>query len=134
LKPGGRSAPKENLMTTTTADRDFKGPYAKPLADLADLIHWLESKHDKSFVKAGDDKVYAFGGDGFVLVLDESTWDSLIELFTPKGAVSIKPNGEGLLVQGSSQDEKELKEMMREGIKGLRQYYENRYWSTPQGA
>ena len=121
-------------MTTNTTNREFKGPYAKPLADLAELIQWLESKHDNSFVKAGDDKVYAFGGNGFVLVLDESTWDSLIELFTPKGAVSIKPNGDGLLVQGSSQDEKEIKEMLREGIKGLKQYYETRYWTTPQGA
>lgn len=119
-------------MTTNNPERDFKGPFAKPLGDLAQLINWLEAKHDKSFVKAGDDKVYAFGGNGFVIVLDESTWDGLIELFTPKGAVSIKPNGDGPLVQGSSQDEKELKNMIQEAITGLKQYYETRYWSTPQ--
>ncbi|MEK6300369.1 MAG: hypothetical protein AABO41_06575 [Acidobacteriota bacterium] len=118
-------------MTSKPTDQEFKGPYAKELTELAELIQWLESKHDKSWVKAGDDKVYAFGGNGFVLVLDESTWKGLIELFTPKGAVSIKPNGDDLLVQGSSQDEKELKGMLRDGIAGLRNYYENRYWATP---
>lgn len=121
-------------MTSELEKPEFKGPYAKQLADLAELITWLEAKHDKSFVKAGDDKVYAFGGNGFVLVLDESTWKSHIELFTPKGAVSIKPNGDGLVVQGSSQDEKELKAMLLDGIAGLKNYYEDRYWTTPQGA
>jgi len=122
-------------MTSTTTEVSFKGPYEKQLVELANLIEWLVSKHDKSFVKAGDDKIYAFGGNGFVLVLDERTWGGLIELFTPAGAVSIKPNGDGgLLVQGSSQDEKELKAMILNGISGMRNYYENRYWSTPQGA
>jgi len=126
--------PNAKLMTSKPTDQQFKGPYQKPLAELADLIDWLESKHDKSFVKAGDDKVFAFGGNGYVLVLDESTWKGLIELFTPKGAVSIKPDGDSLTVQGSSQDEKELKSMLLDGIGGLRSYYENRYWTTPQTA
>lgn len=105
------------------------------MVELADLIEWLVAEHDKSFVKAGDDKVYAYGGDGFVLVFDETTWRGLIELFTPKGTVSIKQNGEGkLLVQGSSQDKKELANILKEGVRGLRRYYENRYWATPHGA
>ena len=122
-------------MTSTNTDVSFKGPYEKQLGELANLIDWLVSKHDSSFVKAGDDKVYAFGGNGFVLVFDERTWEGLVEMFTPKGAVSIKPNGDGgLVVQGSSQDEKELKSMLLNGISGMRDYYENRYWATPQGA
>jgi hypothetical protein len=122
-------------MTSTAPEVSFSGPYKDVLVELADLIQWLTSKHDASFVKAGDDKVYAFGGDGYVLVLDESMWQGLIELFTPKGAVSIKPNDDGgLLVQGSSQDHKELKALLRDGVSGIRNYYENRYWSTPQGS
>lgn len=121
-------------MTSKSPEIDFKGPYQKLLNELADLIEWLVAKHDKSFVKAGDDKVYAYGGDGFVLVFDDTTWRGLIELFTPKGAVSIKPNGDGmLLVQGSSQEEKELANLIHEGVRGLRRYYENRYWATPHG-
>ena len=58
-------------MTRTATDRNFEGTFKKQLADLADLINWLESEHDKSYVKAGDDKVYAYGGNGFVLVLSE---------------------------------------------------------------
>jgi hypothetical protein len=122
-------------MTSTAPEVSFTGPYKDVFVELANLIEWLTSKHDQSFVKAGDDKIYAFGGDGYVLVLDESMWQGLIELFTPKGAVSIKPNDDGgLLVQGSSQDQKELKGLLRDGIKGIRNYYENRYWSTPQGS
>lgn len=122
-------------MTSKPTDVFFKGPYERSLVELADLMDWLVAKHDKSFVKAGDDKVYAYGGNGFVLVFDETTWQGLIELFTPGGAVSIKPNGDGaLLVQGSSQDEKALAEILHNGVRGLRNYYENRYWATPHGS
>lgn len=122
-------------MTSKATEVDFKGPYERPLVELADLIEWLVAKHDKSFVKAGDDKVYAYGGNGYVLVFDETTWRGLIEFFTPKGAVSIKQNEDGtLLVQGSSQDEKELANTLQDGVRGLRSYYENRYWATPHSA
>ena len=53
-------------------ERNFEGPFQKQLSELATLIDWLETEHDNSYVKAGDDKVYAFGGGGSVLVLDES--------------------------------------------------------------
>jgi len=46
-------------MTTTATERNFQGPYKELLAELASLIDWLQSEHDKSYVKAGDDKVYA---------------------------------------------------------------------------
>jgi len=80
---------------TITTEREFDGPYKELLSELASLIDWLQKEHDKSYVKAGDDKIYAFGGDGFVVVLDERVWDGLIELITPKGGVSIKPGDDG---------------------------------------
>lgn len=102
--------------------------------DLANLIDWLQAEHDKSFVKAGDDKVYAFGGAGYVLVVDQSLWDGLIELITPSGGLSIKPGENGqIAITGSPDDsEKTLRERLREGVAEIRKYYENRYWSTPK--
>lgn len=119
-------------MTRTATKRTFEGPFKGLLSNLATLIDWLQTEHDKSYVKAGDDKVYAFGGDGYVLVLDESVWDGLIELITPKGGLSIKPGDDGKIsVTSTAQGDAAVKEILREGIDGLRRYYENRYWSTP---
>jgi len=118
----------------TMTERNFEGPFQKQLTELASLIDWLETEHDKSYVKAGDDKVYAFGGGGSVLVLDESVWNGLIELITPDGGVSMKPADNGLIVVTGpgAEDEKTLKARLRTGIEGIRNYYENRYWSTPK--
>src|ERR1044071_546816 len=81
-------------MTTTSTKRNFAGPYKALLSELAELIDWLWKEHDQSFVKAGDNKVYAFGGDGYVLVFDESQWDGMIELMAPNGAFTIKPTAD----------------------------------------
>ncbi len=119
-------------MTRTAIERNFEGPYKESLTELASLIDWLQSEHDNSYVKAGDDKVYAFGGDGFVVVLDESVWDGLIELITPKGSVSIKPGEDGKIsVSSSTEGEAAVKQVITDGIEGIRRSYENRYWTTP---
>ena len=120
---------------TTASVRNFDGTYKELLSDLASLIDWLQTEHDKSFVKAGDNKVYAFGGDGFVVVLDESVWDGVIELITPKGAASIQPGPDGKTnVTSAVEGETAIKQVLRDGIDGIRKYYENRYWSTPAAA
>lgn len=120
-------------MTKTSTHPNFSGPYKDLLAELANLIDWLWTEHDKSFVKAGDDKVYAFGGEGNVIVLDESQWSGLIEFMTPKGAFTIKPGEEGKTnVTSTVQDEKAAKQSFKEGIEAIKNYYETRYWRTPK--
>jgi len=120
---------------TESADRNFEGPYKESLKELASLIDWLRKEHDKSFVKAGDDKVYAFGGDGHIVVLDESIWNGLIEVVTPKGGVAIKPAEDGKIsVTSTIEGEQSIRELLHDGIEGVRRAYENRYWSTPKTA
>jgi len=121
-------------MTGTAVDRSFDGPFKNLLTELAGLIDWLRTEHDKSYVKAGDDKVYAYGGDGYVLVVDESLWSGLIELITPGGGLSIKPGEDSKVSVSSSTttEAPEIKKLLRDGIDGLKNYYENRYWSTPK--
>jgi hypothetical protein len=122
-------------MTRIATERTFEGPYKQLLSELSGLIDWLQAEHDKSYVKAGDNKVYAFGGDGFVVVLDESVWAGLIELITPKGGVSIKPGEDGnFSVTSAVEGEAAVKQLLRDGIDGVRRAYENRYWSTPKTA
>jgi hypothetical protein len=119
-------------MTTTSTAPRFKGAYKDLLTEMADFIDGLWQEHGTSFVKAGDDRVYALGGEGYVLVLDESKWEGLIELITPKGALSIKPGDDGQYqVNSTIADEKTIKQILRDGIDGLKSYYDNRYWSTP---
>ncbi|MFY9553278.1 MAG: hypothetical protein WAV20_25705 [Blastocatellia bacterium] len=121
-------------MTTTgtAAERNFDGPYKDLLIELAALVDWMQTEHDKSYVKAGDNKVYAFGGDGFVVVLDESTWDGTVELITPNGGLSIKRGDDHkIAITVAPENKASEKEILRQGIDGLRRYYENRYWSTP---
>lgn len=133
LMPGGRPAERtqSSEMTRTATERNFEGPYKDLLAELASLIEWLQTEHDVSYVKAGDDKIYAYGGDGFVLVMDKSGLNGMIEMITPKGALSIKPADDGKITVTAAEGEAAAKEILREGIDGVRRYYENRYWSTP---
>jgi hypothetical protein len=120
-------------MTRTATDRNFEGPFKKQLAELADLIDWLQTEHDKSWVKAGDDKVYAYGGNGFVLVMDESVWSGLIEMITPKGGLSIKPAEDGKLsVTSAVEGDAAIRQLLKDGVSGIRAYYEGRYWRTPK--
>ena len=119
-------------MTTTSTQTNFTGPYKEQLTQLAELIEWLESEHGKSWVRAGDDRVYCYGGCGHIIVFDQSKWEGLIELETPDGSVTIKP-GEGGQLEAASEgkDEAAIRKMIEDCIEGINSYYENRYWSTP---
>lgn len=120
------------MTTTATSHPEFVGAYQKELSALAELIEWLWTEHGQSFVEAGDDKVYAFGGDGNIVVFDQSRWQGTVELLTPKATVTIKPGADGKVsVIGADMDEKAVREALTEGVQGIRRYYENRYWSTP---
>jgi hypothetical protein len=114
---------------------DFSGPYKAELTELAAVIDWLWAEHDKSFVKAGDDQVYAYGGGGYVLVLDERRWGGLIELITPSASLQFKPGEDGkVAVISAEQNTSAIKAAIKDGASGLKTYYQNRYWSTPRTA
>ena len=119
-------------MTTTSTRHNFAGPYQALLSELAELIDWLWKEHDQSFVKAGDNKVYAFGDNGYVLVFDESQWDGMIELMAPNGAFTIKPENGNITATSTVADEAASKKLFKETIDYIRSYYEKRYWKTPK--
>src|SRR5579862_8041362 len=111
----------------------FSGPFKDQLNSLAQLVEQLESEHNTSFVKAGDDKVYAFGGDGYGVVLDERKWQGLVEILTPTVTISVRPAGAGSYeVSAPNLDEPAIKKALNETVEALRKYYEKRYWHTPK--
>ena len=113
----------------------FSGPYKDLLAELATLIDWVRANHDTSYVKAGDNAVYSYGGNGYIVVFDEMLWRGLVELQTPDCTFAIKPGEDGkVAVTSSNADEKVSKQQFTDAIKAMRDYYETRYWSTPQTA
>ena len=120
-------------MTESAKIRNFTGPYAGSLSELAKLMEWLVIEHDLSFVKAGDDQVYAYGVSGYILVFDQSRWEGLIELLAPNNAFTIKPSADGALtVTSTNADEKASLKIFKEALDHIRSYYESRYWSTPK--
>jgi hypothetical protein len=114
-------------MSQSQTPTNFSGPYKDLLAELAELIDLVSANHDVSFVKAGDNAVYAYGGNGYIVVFDESLWQGLVELQAPDCSFAIKPGEDGkVAVTSSNADEKISKQRFKEAIKAIRDYYETR--------
>ena len=119
-------------MSKVETQYNFSGPYKGLLGELSELIDWLNADHDVSFVKAGDNALFAYGGDGFVVIFNETIWGGLVELLTPGCTFAIKPGEDGkVIVTSSNADEKASKQSFKEALAAIRNYYETRYWSTP---
>ena len=107
---------------------NFAGPFQGALNKLSSTIDEIWSEHETSFVKAGDDKVYAMGGGGHIVVFDENRWEGLVEVLTPKVTISIRPvPGQSTLsVTAPDADESKLNQLLEETAEALRTYYVNR--------
>ena len=107
---------------------DFAGPFEGPLTKLASTVDEVWSDHGTSFVKAGDDKVYALGGAGYIVVFDENRWGGLVEVLTPKVTISIRPvPGQSTLsVTAPDVDETRLKQLLEETAVAVSDYYAKR--------
>src|SRR5262249_15609352 len=113
---------------------DFTGPFEGALKKLAATIDEIWADHGTSFVKAGDDKVYAMGGAGYIVVFDENRWGGLVEVLTPKVTISVRSvAGQSTLsVTAPDVDETRLNQLLEESSEALSSYYGKRYWHTPK--
>ena len=119
-------------MATESASRQFKGPFKEALSRLAATLDDISADHGTSFVKAGDDKVYAVGGAGYVVVLDEREWDGLVEVLTPDATISVRPGADGSHeVVAPNLEQRVVTEKLRQAAAAIRDYYDKRYWRTP---
>jgi len=74
-----------------------------------------------------------FVGWGSRPYFSEYSASGLIEMITPKGGLSIKPSEEGKIsVTSAAEGDAAVRQLLKEGISGIRTYYEGRYWSTPK--
>ena len=85
-------------MSKVETQYNFSGPYKGLLGELSELIDWLNADHDVSFVKAGDNALFAYGGDGFVVIFNETIWGGLVELLTPGCTFAIKPGEDDKII------------------------------------
>ncbi|HKV38732.1 MAG TPA: hypothetical protein VJX67_05940 [Blastocatellia bacterium] len=114
---------------------DFSGPFEKALTNLAATVDSIWEEHGTSFVKAGDDKVFALGGAGFVVVVDEKMWGGLVEILTPTATITARPGDDGKLsVASGDLDQAAINKLLKKTSEALRSYYEKRYWRTPKTA
>ena len=98
---------------------------------MAETIDKVWAEHDTSFVKAGDDKVYALGGAGYVVVMDERKWEGLVEILTPDATITARPNESGTLeVSAPNLDESAIRQHLKSTAEHLEEYYHKRYWKT----
>jgi hypothetical protein len=118
----------------TVNQPNFAGPFEGALTKLAAAIDEIWSDHGTSFVKAGDDKVYALGGAGYIVVFDENRWAGLVEVLTPKVTISIRPapDQSTLSVTAPDVDEPKLNQLLDETAEAIGNYYGKRYWRTPK--
>lgn len=119
-------------MSDTANHPNFPAFFAASLTELSDTIESLSRDHGTSFVNAGADQVYALGDGDYVIAFDNKKWTGLIEVFTPKGPITIKQSEDGKLsVSSTGLDDKTINKLLKECCEKVRSYYDKRYWKTP---
>ena len=105
----------------------FSGEHADLLNGVYDLIVKLWDEHYTSPIFAGDEMIFALGGNGFTIVLSHLGFNTLVELQTPRGNVDLRPDATSGTVGISrveSPDELPADELLRDLSRGLIDYYE----------
>lgn len=105
----------------------FSGEHSALLNQTFDLIVRLWDEHYTSPIFAGDEMIFALGGNGYTIVLSHLGFKTLVELQTPVGSVDLRPDptsGEVSISRADSPDDLSADEILRELSRGLIDYYE----------
>lgn len=116
----------------TTRDSTDDPNRRTELAALVATVERLHRERTVSFVAAGDEKIYAYGGNGFVTVFGENVFGGLVEVETPTGTIRIEPDVHGALFVSAADgdDTRPLGERLSEATRQLETYYRRRYWKV----
>lgn len=105
-------------------------PHAQLIQEFLDLMEDLWHTHLTSFTQAGDEKIFAFGGFDYLVVISEAKFEGLIEIQTPKGNLDLKPGEQGALAIAKCQTKDgqpgEPDQILRSITRGLKDYYARR--------
>ena len=64
---------------------------------IVEVVERLHRDHRVSFIAGGDEKIYAYGGSGFVAILSDRVFDGLVEIESPIGQYRIERDPDGRL-------------------------------------
>ncbi len=106
----------------------FSGEYAELLDQLYDVFVRLWEEHYTSPVFAGDEMIFALGGNGYMLVFSHLGYKTLFEARTPVGSIDLRPDAETGSVSISRVDSPEgipPDQLLRDLMTGLDDYYQN---------
>ena len=106
-------------------------PDAPPqLVDLVAAVERAHADHRVSFIAAGDEKIYAYGGNGTVAIVSENLFGGLVELETPAGPVRVEPDVEGRITVTSVPGDAvvDIGTLLSDAAKSIERYYARRYW------
>ena len=106
----------------------FSGEHAELVGQLYDVFVRLWEEHYTSPVFAGDEMIFALGGNGYMLVFSHLGFKTLFEARTPVGSIELRPNAEDGSVSISKVDSPEgisADQLVRDLMSGLDDYYRN---------
>ena len=115
------------MSTAKQLPPDFAPESPKELADLVETVERIHREHTVQFIVAGDEKIYAYGGRGYTVVLAEPVFGGLVEVETPKGSIRIEPDASGR-VSATAGGGGSLPELLADAARGLSDYYRLRYF------
>lgn len=106
----------------------FKGENAALLDRVYELTLSLWEEHYTSPVFAGDEMIFALGGNGYTIVLSHLGFKTLVELRTPFGGVDLRPDeaaGGVIVAKVDSPEDVPVDQLLTDLMRGLEDYYTN---------
>lgn len=69
---------------------------------LVEVIERLHRDHRVSFIAAGDQRVYAYGGGGYVAIVSDQLFDGAVDIEAPTMKLRVERDADGRLVATSA--------------------------------
>ncbi len=105
----------------------FKGEHVELLNEFYDLVVRLWGEHYTSPVFAGDEMIFALGGNGYAVVFSHLGFKTLVETSTPQGAIELRADpdsGAVTIARVTSPEGVPTDDLLRDLMKGIVDYYE----------
>jgi hypothetical protein len=105
----------------------FKGPHATLLEHFYELLLALWEQHYTSPVFAGDEMIFALGGNGYEIVLSHLGFKTLVEIRSPHARIDLRPESDGsgvTIANFESPEGLNIEEVFRDFSIGIVDYYE----------
>lgn len=97
------------------------------LARLVEVIERLHRDHTVSFIAAGDEKIYAYGGGGYIAIVPEAVFDGVVDVETPTKKFRIEPGDAGRRIPaGVADGDVPADAELADAAEGFERYYARR--------